>query len=163
MLVRRVGLFVVGLVLSVQASVAAEIPLPGTLQAFNHCLKTNATPLVANEDLLKVCLKTHAREMGSKTTELGGAYREVEGRIAFILELANMSTDKLMTGVSINLKHPKQKEPQKFVLEPVGILPGTVSLIPLSNLEYVPAKSELAESNALLEVVESYGLTVELQ
>ena len=161
MLIRTL-VFATSVFLSTAAS-AVEVPLPGTLNAFNYCLKNNSSPLIANEDLLKVCLRTHARSMDVENTDTAGSYKEIEGRIVFVLELANVSSDSLLTGVSLELNHPGQESGQEFVLGPVGILPGTVSLIPLTNLDYIPKKEQLDEFQPSLIVKDAYGLKVELQ
>lgn len=142
---------------------AIEVPLPGTLKAFNYCLQSNASPLVAQSDLLKVCLRTHSRSVDSTQVKINASYRKLEGTTALILEIANVAEDKLLTGLRLQLASGQQADGQNIVLGPFGILPGTVSVIPITNLDSVPGDEELDTLNPSIQIVEGYGLSVELQ
>ena len=144
-------------------SKAAEIPLPGTLKAFNYCLSENQSPLVAPADLLQVCLKLNARDMSSNSIALAGRYQDTEQGLVFVLEVTNQSTDKLLTGLAVDLKHSKQTEPQRLNFGPMGVLPGTVAVLPVGGLEYEPLANERTPRDVTLVTSIVKGLGVELQ
>jgi len=160
---RLASLVVVVLSLVISQAFAIEVPLPGTLKAFNYCVQSNASPLVAQSDLLKVCLRAHARSLDSTQVKINASYRKLEGTTALIMEVANVSEDKLLTGLRLRLASGNQGDGQNIVLGPFGILPGTVSVIPITNLDSVPDDAELGTLNPSVQIVESYGLSVELQ
>jgi len=145
------------------ASQAAEIPLPGTLKAFNYCLDENQSPIVAPADLLQVCLKLHARDIDKGAVGLSGRYQETDQGLVFVLEVTNQSENRLLTGLAVDLKHAKQKEAQRLNFGPMGVLPGTVAVLPVGGLAYEPKKDERSAKNVAVGVAIAKGLGVELQ
>lgn len=144
-------------------SQAAEIPLPGTLKAFNYCLDENQSPIVAPADLLQVCLKLHARDIDKASVGLSGRYQDTDQGLVFVLEVTNQSENRLLTGLAVDLKHTKQPEPQRLNFGPMGVLPGTVAVLPVGGLSYEPAENERSANDVGMGVAIAKGLGVELQ
>lgn len=157
------ALIAAGMLTTASSVMAAEIPLPGTLKAFNYCLDENQSPIVAPADLLQVCLKLNARDMNLSTIELAGRYQDTEQGLVFVLEVTNRSIDKLLTGLAVDLKHAKQKDAQRLNFGPMGVLPGTVAVLPVGGLTYEPAANERGAGNVALSTAIAKGLGVELQ
>ena len=144
-------------------SMAAEIPLPGTLKAFNYCIDENQSPIVAPADLLQVCLKLNARDVNASLIELGGRYQDTDQGLVFVLEVTNRSTDRLLTGLAVDFKHSNQADPQRLNFGPMGVLPGTVAVLPVGGLAYEPKANERDIQNVVLSTAIAKGLGVELQ
>ena len=134
----------------------------GTLEAFNSCVEANASLLIQQGDLIRICLNQHAAPMDRTLVSSQGSYRQTDNGLIFLLRMQNTSPDTIMTGYSVILKHQKAEQPQVFTFSPVSILPGAVVDVPLGGLTYVPNENELASDQFQFGVDGVSGVTLAL-
>ena len=131
--------------------------------AFNKCMTENTSVLLQQRDLVLLCLREHTSEIDRTVMEARGQYQARENGVVFLLELGNTSEEMLVTSYAVILKHEKADQPQIFNLNPVSILPGRATTVPLGPLTYVPEGEDLTSGKFEFGVDQVRGLKVVLK
>lgn len=146
-----------------QEATSQEAATPsGKIAEFNSCIENNASALVPQADLIRLCVNTHSKPLDRGIVRSEGSYRQTENGLIFVLRMQNSSPDTILTGYSVILKHQKAEQPQVFTFSPVSILPGRIIDVPLGGLAYVPEASELESDKFQFGVDGVSGVTLEL-
>lgn len=142
---------------------ATETGPSGLIADFNDCFENNASALVPQADLIRLCVSAHAKSMDRGVVRSEGAYRQTENGLIFVLRMQNSSPDTIITGYSVILKHQEAEQPQIFNLTPVSILPGAIVDVPLGGLTYVPAADDIGADRFQFGVDGVRGITLALK
>ena len=97
---------------------ATETGPSGLIADFNDCFENNASALVPQADLIRLCVSAHAKSMDRGVVRSEGAYRQTENGLIFVFTHAAPSPDTIITGYSVILKHQEAEQPQIFNLTP---------------------------------------------
>ena len=130
---------------------------------FNKCVTENTSVLLQQRDLVLLCLREHTTEIDRTVMEARGQYVARENDVVFLLELGNTTDEMLVTSYAVILKHEKAEQPQIFNLNPVSILPGRATTVPLGPLTYVPEGEDLTGGKFEFGVDQVRGLKIVLK
>lgn len=112
--------------------------LDRSTDGFKQCVDANQSPIFPGTKLVNLCLDRLEAEMEPANLEASGAYVKVENQTGFALRVRNASSTMMVTRFLVILKHDKADKPQVMPVGPVSLLPGEVTTMRLSGLEYVP-------------------------